>query len=372
MNSIVSIVIFLISMLFYIHIRHYHVISSERDIIYLDLNILNLNRESINILLEDACRAKLPCVFINTQNVNTNYTTFLMILDKLKLNVPLSYVDNMGDNNIFLTIEAVEFMDNEISVDDQALVFDKNTCGNNSLMTDEQKNRLETVYSIAKQYSSAYLFNQYITQYNEYLYFSNYETASYLPFQYFKNPLNVFYVLDGMCDISIIHPDFVDMRSVVDDYVFFRFYIKGIKRDIKSCVSDENEKHINKYVCKKGDMILIPNKWFVSIKMEKQTVLLRESVSTTTSVISLAPEYIKHLLYRSTIKIVKNKLSEVNNNTIEEQPLIEHDSEQVEDKNDGNVQTNEIEYENEVVTSDDTVKDSITTNIISANSISND
>lgn len=341
MNSMLSSIAFVLSFLIYIHIRHYYKVCDDHEIIILnELEHLN-NIKTFDQLIEDSGRAKLPCVFKNTNtltNIATlvgydiNYLNLLMELNELKLCVPFTYHNKENNENInkqnnekinkqnqkhdiYLTIEACQFMENNIDVNNKSLIYNSSMCNNKTNITKLQTNNLNILYNSLNKYASKYLYNQYISKKTHSLYFSNYDSETYIQFQYFKNPLNVFYILDGECDIIIIHPSLVNKNVIENDYVFFKFYYNNNVFDNESQKLDnvlrEQSGKINKIKCNKGDIILLPCEWFISIKMNKQCVILNESVSSLTSTVSLAPEYLKHLFYRSTIKMVPNNISEI-------------------------------------------------------------
>jgi hypothetical protein len=350
MNSFVSSIAFIFSFLVYIHIRHYYKISDEYEIIILnEMEHLN-NVKTFDQLIEDSGRAKLPCVFKNSNtltNISTligydiTYLNLLMDLNELKLCVPFTYYSNKtnlnGDNlhksdlnsekiddinndhklkhDIYLTIEACQFMDNNINVNRKALVYSNTLSNNKKNITEKQLKKLNIIYNSLNKYANKYLYNQYIIRRSHSLYFSNYDSDTYIQFQYFKNPLNVFYVLDGECEIIMVHPSLVKKDVIENDYVFFRFYydsnvFDNENNDLNNILREHRGK-VNKIKCNKGDVILLPCEWFISIKMSNQCVILNESVSSLTSTVSLAPEYLKHLFYKSTIKIVQNNISEI-------------------------------------------------------------
>lgn len=340
MYNIISIIVFSISLILYVHVSYYHRETDERDIIVLDEKV-NLNTiELFNKTIEDIGRSRLPCIFTNTTIFNNveeqlkdemTYLNLLMELNQLKLYVPFSYNDTNDKNDkkqlhrvntdIYLSIEACEFMENDVCVNKEPMRFDINKFNNKDNIMENQLTVINRLRKIVELYTIKYLFNQYITRRDYIIYFSNYENATYIKMQYFKNPLNVFCVLDGECDVIIAHPSYKDNKNVSmeEDYVFFRFYDRAFQFDngYEYGVETYNPLIINHHQCVKGDVIVLPAYWFISIKIKPQCVLSHESVTTATSTISLAPDYVKHLFYRSTIKTVSNVVSEVKEASID-------------------------------------------------------
>lgn len=337
MNSILSSFAFVLSFLIYIHIRHYYRVCDDHEIIILnEMEHLNYVK-TFDQLIEDSGRAKLPCVFKNSntlKNVSSlvgydiTYLNLLLELNELKLCVPFTYYNKENNkisskqtnkqhqkHDIYLTIEACQFMENNVDVNNKALIYTSSMCNNKANITELQLNNLSILYNSLNNYASKYLYNQYISKRTHSLYFSNYDSETYIQFQYFKNPLNIFYIMDGECDVIFVHPSLVNKNVIENDYVFFRFYYETNVFDNESHelhnVLREQHGKINKIHCNKGDVILLPCEWFISIKMSKQCVILNESISSLTSTVSLAPEYIKHLFYRSTVKMVPNNISEI-------------------------------------------------------------
>lgn len=332
MYNIISIIVFTISLLIYIHVSYYYREADDYDIIILDENENFKTLESFNKTLEDLGRSKLPCIFTNTTIINTlknhmgfeiNYIHLLMSLNELKLYIPFSYKrsdgsegdvrnkrqENCKDTDIYITIEAVEFMENDICINKEPLCFDINKFNNKNSMTEKQCNIIATMRDITEVYTMHYLFNQYITKRDYFIYFSNYESTSYLKMQYFKNPLNVFCVLDGDCDVVIAHPSYCNKKNVhvKEDYIFFRFYDEQFQFDNNTGDITGDEINIfTHYKCYKGDVIVLPAYWFICIRLNSQCVLGHESALTATSTLSLAPDYVKYLFYRSTVKTVSN------------------------------------------------------------------
>lgn len=334
MNATVSAVIFVITLLIYIHIRHYHATSSDNDIIILnDIEHLNI-ATSFYQLLADSGRAKLPCVFKNTDgldNLNTNFkltVNYLNLLEELgdiKLCVPFRYDDDKTNDtarakNIYFTIEASTFGRNDVNVEGRALFYNDKMSNNKQLINDHQRRLLNAIYSCVDMYANKYLYNQYISRQTHTIYFSNCASKTYIDFQNYKNPLNIFYVLDGECEVVIAHPDCIKEELITEDYVFFKFYYeKNVfeNRNLKAITREGNDK-INTIKCNRGDVILLPSKWYISIEMSEGCVILNESVSTMTSAVSLAPDYLKNLMYRSTIKMVPNHISEISEEEVDD------------------------------------------------------
>lgn len=372
MNATVSAIIFVLTLLIYIHIRHYHAMSADYDIIILnDIEHLNIAK-SFHQLLEDSGRAKLPCVFKNTdglENLNTNFKmtlNYLNLLEELgdmKLCVPFRYDDDKTNDksstkNIYLTIEATTFGRNDVNVEGRALFYNDKMSNNKQLINDKQRRLLNAIYGCVDTYANKYLYNQYISRQTHTIYFSNYASKTYIEFQTYKNPLNIFYVLDGECEVVIAHPDCIKKELIREDYVFFKFYYeKNVfeNGNLKAITREGNDK-INTIKCNRGDVILLPSKWYISIEMGEGCVILNESVSTLTSAVSLAPDYLKNLMYRSTIKMVPNHISEV----IEEEDekvdekvdeIVDDEDNKTNDVNDG-VKT-DANYENTLTVTDD-------------------
>lgn len=357
MNTTISAIIFFVTLLVYIHIRHYYTVSSDYEMIILN-NIEHLNTaKTFDRLLEDSGRAKLPCLFKNTDsldnlntifNVQLNYTNILELFGELKLCVPFIYDENISDKhtkNIYLTIEASTFGKNDVDVDGRALLFNDKTSNNRQIADDKQRRLLGAIYGCVDTYANKYLYNQYISRKSHSIYFSNYESKTYVEFQKYKNPLNVFYVLEGKCDVVVAHSDCIKEDLIKDDYVFFKFYYD------KNVFENNNLKHLtregkdklNIIQCTRGDVILLPNNWYISIQLHNGCVILNESVSTLTSVVSLAPDYLKNLMYRSTIKMVPNHISKVH-----------------EDENDKGAEINDIDTNNTSTADDENDGDIIT------------
>jgi hypothetical protein len=324
----------------YIHIRHYYTISLDRDIIILN-NVECLTTDiSYYRILEDSGRAKLPCIMKDTTIVtklkgdlkyDINYLNLLTELDMLNLCVPFTYGDKEPvkpmSHNIYLTIGANEFIENDIDVEERALFFNDKLSKNNETMTEQQRKMLNKIYGSLGNYASAYLYNQHIIRKTHMIYFSNSQSPTYIEFQTFKNPLNVFYVLDGECDLIIVHPDYINKSFIDEDYVFFRFYYNKnvFENNNLNDILGGNMQGVNKIHCSAGDVVLLPCNWFISIKLSEKCVLLNESVSTMTSMVSLIPDYVKNVFYRSTIKIVPNHISNVEEKEVE----IQKDKEEI-------------------------------------------
>jgi len=332
MNSVISLIIFILAFFMYIHIRHYYTISLDHDIIVLNNTECLLNEMSFYRVLKDSGRAKLPCIMKDTTiltrlkgelKYDINYLNLLSELDTLNLCVPFTYGNKENDKksiqNIYLTVVANEFIKNDIDVEERALFFNDKLSKNNKTMTEQQRNILNTIYGSIDNYVSTYLYNQHIIKKTHMIYFSNSQSPTYIEFQTFKNPLNVFYVLDGECDLIIVHPDYINKSFIDEDYVFFRFYYNKnvFENNNLNDIMGGNMQGVNKIHCSAGDVVLLPCNWFISIKLRDKCVLLNESVSTMTSMVSLIPDYVKNVFYRSTIKIVPNHISNVEEKEVE-------------------------------------------------------
>lgn len=316
MNTIISLIIFIVAFFMYIHIRHYYTLSVEHDIIILNNTDYLIDDASFYKILENSGRAKLPCVVkgLTTESNEISYLDLLSELNELNLCVPFTYDDKESDLNsihsIYLTISACEFIKNDIDVEERALFFN-DKISNNKLMTERQHMILNRIYGFIENYASTYLYNQHIIKKTHRIYISNSKRNTYIEFQTYKNPLNVFYVLDGECDVIITHPTYIKKSFIKEDYVFFRFYINKnvFENNNLNDITGGNIQGVHKIHCKKGDVCMLPSEWFISIKLSEGCVILNESVSTITSIVSIIPEYVKNVFYSSTIKVVPNHIS---------------------------------------------------------------
>lgn len=332
MNSILSSIVFIFSFFMYIHIRHYYSLSSDRDIIVFDNTGYLSENNLFYKILGDTGRAKISCIFKNTSilgtiemetNTEITYSNLLKELGSMVLCVPFTYATMNEHNNkselhnVYMTIEAADFIVNDIDVESRALCFNEKVGKNHKIMSEEQRAFMKVLYNSIDKYAYTYLYNQHIVKRAHMLYFSNSETQTYIELQAFKDPLTIFCVLCGECEVLIIHPDYVNMSYIKDDYVFFRFYFNKnvFENDNLNDLLNGNIEKINKIKCTRGDVVLVPRGWFISVKMREKCVILNESISTATSVIGLIPEYIKNILFRSAVRVVPKKICEIIDNT---------------------------------------------------------
>jgi len=305
MDSIFSFIIFFCVLILYYRIVYYYT--------YNDKNILMVIKDVSTIklpsLMSDIGQLKLPGVFNNESSHSQSHLSYDELLLELSgLTLTLPFLIKESERNILLTMDVDEFIENDPITNGESLLFDPLNSRNKSEITVHQKEHLERLFKNTEGISQYYLYNQKVVDTRYTFLFSNTTTKSYTPLQYYKTPLNIFYVLDGNCTFMIGNPSLIGEMPMINDYTFFRFYIKGNSFDD---LDYETTNNINLVKCTKGDYIVVPNQWLVGIEMEPKSAIMRESSSTLTSIISLTPEYIKHYICGVNVNVSPIALTDV-------------------------------------------------------------
>lgn len=331
MDSLFSLVLFGIALMIYFHVMYFMKTNDDDALVMMDFEYPQYHYNELLEKMERIGKIKLPVLCTNAlfKGNDEKYSNIMNVFSNLNVHIPY----NIGKEhvNAYISLRLDELEQNVVNVNDEAFELDINKTKKTIGLTLPQHHYLNSLVERTSGISENYLAKQKILYKNNYFYFSNNSLTSYIPLQYYKSALNVFYVVSGKCNVVVENWGSIAKDSIVEDYGCFRF-------QSKTNFFKEQEGLRKIIPLEQGDVLVVPNKWFVGFELFEQSVVLREETTTLISFISTIPDYLKYFFYRST-KVIENKISD------------ETDSD---DKNDGGnkdiekvMEVDEQEYENE-------------------------
>lgn len=305
METIFSIILFCITLVLYFHIIYYNKLTDEQ-LILLDYN--DFNQQYCNFIdkIERIGKLKRPCLCTNvTKDMNNLYSFILRELNNLTVHIPYNIVKE--NVNAYVSLKLNELEHNIVNVNDEAFEMDIAQVKKTQGLSLSQLNLLNNFSERINSISDNYLSKQKILYQKNYLYFSNNSLTSYIPFQYYKSSLNIFHVIEGKCNVIIVNYNDVETETIVNNYGSFRFHSKeNIFKGQDKILKTHNKESVP---LEKGDVLIVPNNWFVGFELKEQCILLREETHTLISCISAIPDYMKYLFLKNT-KIIESKISD--------------------------------------------------------------
>lgn len=265
---------------------------------YLEIyEIDNISKEKF----EELCNIKQP-LFFDSLNLNMNITFPDINIDYLKNiygNFDIYLFDN-SNSNIGLPINLITACD----------LFNKDLSTN--YISEYNYNFLEET-TLIKTFKSYDFFLRPTNLTNSFYDLIFGSKNSYSKLKYTLNYRNIFYINDGIVEITLTPPcnkKFLYVNNFNDELEYYSDV------DIFN-VNDKYKKDFNKVkflrkILKKGQFIMIPAYWFYSIKiLENNTVISSYKYRTYSNNLAILPNILHNFLKRNNIK--RNFIKVVNN-----------------------------------------------------------
>ena len=293
MYIIINILILLITIFLYINIYFNLNTSNYLEIYEID----NISKEKF----EELCNIKQP-LFFDSLNLNMNITFPDINIDYLKNiygNFDIYLFDN-SNSNIGLPINLITACD----------LFNKDLSTN--YISEYNYNFLEET-TLIKTFKSYDFFLRPTNLTNSFYDLIFGSKNSYSKLKYTLNYRNIFYINDGIVEITLTPPcnkKFLYVNNFNDELEYYSDV------DIFN-VNDKYKKDFNKVkflrkILKKGQFIMIPAYWLYSIKiLENNTVISSYKYRTYSNNLAILPNILHNFLKRNNIK--RNFIKVVNN-----------------------------------------------------------
>ena len=265
---------------------------------YLEIyEIDNISKEKF----EELCNIKQP-LFFDSLNLNMNITFPDINIDYLKNiygNFDIYLFDN-SNSNIGLPINLITACD----------LFNKDLSTN--YISEYNYNFLEET-TLIKTFKSYDFFLRPTNLTNSFYDLIFGSKNSYSKLKYTLNYRNIFYINDGIVEITLTPPcnkKFLYVNNFNDELEYYSDV------DIFN-VNDKYKKDFNKVkflrkILKKGQFIMIPAYWLYSIKiLENNTVISSYKYRTYSNNLAILPNILHNFLKRNNIK--RNFIKVVNN-----------------------------------------------------------
>jgi hypothetical protein len=270
LQMLMTILMFLLVLFIYIHIR-YHLKTNN------DLDVIDLTRETIGKdRLEDICMLRSPVKIKANIPFNSN-----VILDKFK-----KYSVNLRKHNENINIpiklsDAIEFLNTEKG---KGYYSDNNSEFINETLLKNEYDRddyFRPVLSIRPEYD---------------LIFGNKDTV--MPIQY-KNSYKHFIVAcNGKCRLRLFNPNsikYLNIERNYDRYEFSNCKMNAFLDEIDKTQYVDVELNV-------GETLYIPKYWSYSIKFDEFTVIAQYLYNTPMSFLSVSGDIIRYLFQQQNIK----------------------------------------------------------------------
>ncbi len=262
MNFLIYSIIFLLCIIFYIHIFYHLKISNDENVYEIDyINTSNL---------EEICNLRQPFTFKLPKQINLKKTDIISQKEKLNIIKSKKIIKEQKDDS-------------------------SNTKSENKIYSEYNKQLLlndninKKINTIDKYIKPDFTFNNI---YDIIVSDENYSTPTISNYNY----RNYYIVTEGNIDVTFISPIHNKKLNYITDYELMQNVIKSpIKKNIK----------INTIHASEGDIIYIPPHWWYSIHFNSSSVILKYQFRTVMNMLSYIPNYI--LSYISIQKAENNK-----------------------------------------------------------------
>ncbi len=314
---LLSILIFFVILMLYLHIYYHLKVSSELEIYELD----NLDKSKI----EETCNLRQPIIFqlSNDKWKNVfNYNSLMNDFDIFDVKVRKWEENNDDCQCIPLKMSLVNKL---FSKKDSEYYSEKNS------------DFLEESGLLKHIKDNDELFAPYLKMSNNYdLLFGS--VNSFTPLKYNVYNRNYFYVCDGSVKIKLIPPVFSKHLNIEKDYENFEFRSPLNTWNIqKEYFENYGKSKVMELTLQKNSVLFIPSYWCYSIQFGENALLLNLSYMTLMSFVSTLHHQCLYFLQQQNIKhkTAKNMLNvEIENLTNKKNEKDKDKSEEIEKKED--------------------------------------
>ena len=298
---LLSICIFCLILVLYLHVCYHLKVSSELEIFELDEAELDKNK------LEETCNLRQPIIFEKPNE---------------KLNKIFNYKSILTDFSIFdVKLRKWEESNNECQhVPLKLSLVSKLFSKNESIFYSEKNGDFLLESGLIKHLKENDEF------YKPYLNLtSNYDILfgsknGFTPLKYNLYNRNYFYICDGSIKIKLIPPIFSKYLNIENDYENFEFRSPINPWNLQSKYIDSYSKtKVMEVTLKKNNIIFVPSYWCYSIMFNDNAVVINSNYTTLMSNISIIPHQCLYFLQQQNIKRKINKCVsdiEIDNNEI--------------------------------------------------------
>lgn len=284
MNYLISLLIFIIVLFFYIHIYHHFKTSNDLEV----YTIENPSRDR----LEEVCNIRQPFVF----NLSNKEILNIFRLDNL--------IQNFGQFDI--KIRNIKNIDDE---SEMHLPFSLSE--SELLLKNDKQNKYITERNIDFLSDTGLI--KYLNQNDELLKppmvsnsFYDYQCAAKnttTPLRYSVNYRNYIYVIEGAVKLKLVCPDDTRYLNQIKDYENFEFRSPLDIWDVQDEYSaDFGKLRVLDLDLERNSILYIPAYWWYSIKFGESSSICTFQYRTYMNNIAILPELLMSFLQRQNIK----------------------------------------------------------------------
>jgi len=279
---LLSITIFCVILMLYLHIYYHLKVSSDLEIYELD----NLDKSKI----EETCNLRQPVLFTMINDSLTNVFSHKNIMNDFSIfDVKIRKWEETNDECQHIPLK--------MSLVDK--LFLKKTSG---YYSEKNQDFLEESGLIKHIQQNDDIFKPYLKLSQNYdILFGSID--SYTPIRYSLHNRNYFYVCDGSIKIKLIPPDFSKYLNLESDYDNFEFRSSinawGVQEKYKEQYSKTKVMELN---LAKNSVLQIPSYWCYSIQFGENACVVNASYNTLMSSLSTLPKSCMYFLQQQNIR----------------------------------------------------------------------
>lgn len=283
MQIIINIIIFLLTLFFYIHINFHLTTNNDLEILEVD----EINKQKF----EEVCDYKKPLLFkfyneeidncLNIDNIINNYPNF-------EINIRNTNDYNNKDTTLL-----------PMKIKDSIELFNKDL--SNTYISEYNNDFLEESTLIKSITSNDLFLRPYLcSEYKHDIILGS--LGTYVPLRYELNYRSYLYVIDGEIDVMLTVPSNEKYLDIIKDYDLFEF------RSGLSPFQENNDKldkvKFLSVTLKKGDMLYIPFKWFYTYKIKmSNSIVCFSKYKVIMNSLAIFPEIINNFIYKQNLKL---------------------------------------------------------------------
>lgn len=287
---LLSICIFCVILLIYMHVCYHLKISNELEIYQLDEDELDKNK------LEETCNLRQPIIFENKNNKLSNIFSYKSILNEFSIfDVKIrKWEENNNEcQHVPLKMSLV------------GKLFSKEK--DNLFYSERNLEFLHETGLIKHLKENDEIYRPYLNLSSNYDILFGSEN-SFTPLKYNLYNRNYFYVCDGSIKIKLIPPVFTKHLNIESDYENFEFRSPINAWEVQSKYNDNYSKSkVMEVVLSKNNVIYVPSYWCYTIQFQKEAIVLNTSYSTLMSNLSIIPQQCLYFFQQQNIKRKVNK-----------------------------------------------------------------
>lgn len=284
MNYLISVLVFIIILFFYIHVYHHYSTSNDLEVYTIDT--------PDSERLEEVCNIKQPFVFdLHNEELMGMFNLKFLLTKFGNFDINIRNVNNFDDESqMYLPLQ----------LEKSKVLLEKDM---KSVFISERNGEFISETGLEKYLSLNDEFMKPPLVFNSYYDFVCGSKNTQTPLRYNINYRNYIYVTNGTLKLKLICPNDSKYLQKIKDFENFEFRspinVWNVQQEYKKSFGKVRVLDIK---IEKGTMLYLPPFWWYSVKFSENSSYLNFSYRTYMSTLAILPYLVLHFLQRQNIK----------------------------------------------------------------------